>query len=169
MNRYQLKSRECIWLLNYMVSDDQMIGLLKFVDNISDCPRALVISEKTVTEEPFLYRKHRVETNEPEKAFHDIRMDQEETIYVHLIFPSSSRCSEYVSILEENPFDKRNLHDWYGREADRLIEQSQVQFQGDFLYKEIDKALEDKDRERFLSLVLKLQQLTKKSKADHLK
>ncbi|GGH78934.1 uncharacterized protein YpiB (UPF0302 family) [Pullulanibacillus pueri] len=159
LRSYQLKSRECIWLLNYILSDEHLLGLLKFVDNISGCPRAIVVSEKNVPHPAFIYRKQEVETHEPEKAFHDIRMDQEEAIYIHLMFPSSSRSSEYVSILEENPYDRRHLSDRYGEEVKLLIEKSEKQFMMTYLEKKIDESLEKKDKNQFERLVAELQKL----------
>ncbi|GGE38848.1 UPF0302 protein [Pullulanibacillus camelliae] len=159
LRRYQLKSRECIWLLNYVLSDEHLISLLKFVDNTSGCPRAMIISEKNASHTAFVYRKHDVETNEPEKAFHDIRMDQDEIIYVHLVFPSSSLSSEYVSILEENPHDRHFINARYGDEVSRLIEQAESQFMVAFLESEIDKALVTHDKKRFVELAAQLKQI----------
>ena len=159
LRSYQLKSRECIWLLNYILSDEHLMGLLKFVDSINGCPRAMVVSEKSLSEPAFMYKKYDVETNEPEKAFHDIRIDQDEYIYVQLLFPHSSRSSEYVSILEENPFDRRHRNDRYGEAAEKIINESEKQFFTAYLLKKIDRALEMRDREQFEYLVAELNKI----------
>lgn len=153
LRHYQLKNRECVWLLNYILSDNQMINILRFVDTITDCPRAMMISEKNTQDPPFLYRKGTVETSQPEKAFHDIRMDTTELIYVKLIFPDSSRSSEYVSVLEENPYALKQLHVQYGKVAEQLLQESMLNFQKEKLYQSIDQALEKGDKEQFQQLL----------------
>jgi uncharacterized protein YpiB (UPF0302 family) len=159
LRHYQLKNRECVWLLNYILSDNQMINILRFVDTITDCPRAMVISEKNTQEAPFLYRKGAVETNQPEKAFHDIRMDTHEAIYVKLIFPESSRSSEYVSVLEENPYALKQLHVQYGKVAEQLLQESMTNYQKTVVYQSIDKALESGDKAEFQKLLAQWKKL----------
>ncbi|MFC4617796.1 ReoY family proteolytic degradation factor [Camelliibacillus cellulosilyticus] len=159
LRHYQLKSRECVWLLNYILSDDDMIALLRFVDNITQCPRAMIVSEKTMSDCSFLYRKGNVETEQPEKAFHDIRIDADEPIYVRLVFPASSRSSEYVSVLEENPFIENDLDMRYGEESEALLRFSETDFRKKKLHKEIDEALDAGDEERFIKLTAELKRL----------
>ena len=142
LRHYQLKNRECVWLLNYILSDNQMINILRFVDTITDCPRAMMISEKSTQDPSFLYRKGSVETNQPEKAFHDIRLDTTELIFVKLIFPESSRSSEFVSVLEENPFTLKQLHLQYGKVAEEFLQESMINFRKEKLYQGIDKFLQ---------------------------
>jgi len=149
LRHYQLKNRECVWLLNYILSDNQMINILRFVDTITDCPRAMMISEKSTQDPPFLYRKGTVETNQPEKAFHDIRLDTTELIYVKLIFPDSSRSSEYVSVLEDNPYALKQLQIQYSKMAEQFLEESMKNFRRQKIYDCIDKALENRDKAQF--------------------
>ncbi|MGV3488096.1 MAG: ReoY family proteolytic degradation factor [Tuberibacillus sp.] len=159
LRHYQLKNRECVWLLNYILSDNQMVNILRFVDTITDCPRAMVISEKSTQDPPFMYKKGTVETNQPEKAFHDIRLDTTEIIYVKLIFPDSSRSSEYVSVLEDNPYALKQLRIQYSKMAEQLLEESMKNFQKQKIYESIDRALDDKDESRFQELLEKWKKL----------
>ncbi|MBM7645280.1 uncharacterized protein YpiB (UPF0302 family) [Scopulibacillus daqui] len=159
LNHHQLKRRECVWLLNYVISDDHLMSLFKFVDNVSGCPRSMVISEKSVKNISFEYRKHHVKTDDPEKAFHDIRLNQEETIYVQINFSSPYSYPEYVAVLEDNPYHQPDLHDKYGEIADKVITHVETTFKKENIYREINKALDDGDRERFYKLTKQLNDL----------
>ncbi|WP_027723785.1 ReoY family proteolytic degradation factor [Tuberibacillus calidus] len=155
LRHYQLKNRECVWLLNYILSDNQLINILRFVDTITDCPRAMMISEKRSQASPFMYRKGTVETDQPEKAFHDLRLDTVEPIYVKLIFPDSSRSSEYVCVLEDNPYALKQLQQTYHQIADRILHEAMRDFQIQKLYEAIDQALDRRDEVAFYQLVAK--------------
>ena len=44
LNNYQLKQRECVWILNYLMSHDQLMHKVHFVEHAKYCPRGLVMS-----------------------------------------------------------------------------------------------------------------------------
>lgn len=156
ISRYELKAKECIWLLNYILSDDHIISLLRFVQSIEKCPRAMFISERFTDSVPFLYRKERVETSEPEKAFHDIRLYQDDPIYVQLNFEGAAHSAPYLSVLEDHPFAASDLEERYGKEADRVMRLSEQNFLTEKLNEQIDQALKDKDEVRFRALTNQL-------------
>ncbi|TCP31630.1 uncharacterized protein YpiB (UPF0302 family) [Scopulibacillus darangshiensis] len=159
LNRFHLKSRECVWLLNYCISDDHLLSLFRFVDNIHGCTRSMVISEKSVSDKAFEYHKRHVTTDDPEKAFHDIRLNQEEPIFVQVNFSSPYRTPEYVGVLEDNPFCHKTVHDRFGEEADKIILKAEEKYLRETLNKEIDKALDEGDKETFEKLTNKLKML----------
>jgi uncharacterized protein YpiB (UPF0302 family) len=166
IDSYELKQRECLWLLNYILNDDRLLSLLKFVQSVAVCPRAMVIRTKTIPGNPFLYRKETVETDAPEKAFHDVRLDQEEPIYVSLIFPDSAHSVPYLSILEENPYETLQMKERYGGQALRLVSHMEQTFLIERLNKEIDGALKTGDHGRFHELTDQLKEVLENYKGE---
>ncbi|MGM0899893.1 ReoY family proteolytic degradation factor [Mesobacillus maritimus] len=161
LNHYQLKRRECVWILNYLMSHDQLMEKVHFVDNAQFCPRGLVMSTHCIDEVPFRFYKENIMTTDAEKSFHDIRLNREEEIYIQLNFHASNKAPQFAAVLEENPFMPKKLHI---DEKDRLIAEkflvdSLYQFQKEKLTTLIDEALDRQDKEAFVELTEKLKKL----------
>ena len=43
-------------------------------------------------------------TSDAEKSFHDLRLNDKEDMYLQLNFPNIPPITEYLAVLEENPF-----------------------------------------------------------------
>ena len=54
---YQLKRRECVWILNYLLSNDELLKRIRFVEEAHYCPRAMVMSTVDSTGVPFRFTK----------------------------------------------------------------------------------------------------------------
>jgi uncharacterized protein YpiB (UPF0302 family) len=162
LNHYQLKRRECVWILNYLMSHDQLMEKVHFVEQAQYCPRGLVMSTHCVDEVPFRFYKENVMTTDAEKSFHDIRLNREEDIFIQLNFHASYQAPQYAIVLEENPYMPKNLHI---SEKDRLIAErflttSIEKFQKEKLISLIDEALDRHDKEAFNKLTDQLKKLT---------
>lgn len=163
LNHYQLKRRECVWILNYLMSHDQLMEKVHFVDQAQYCPKGLVMSTHCVDEVPFRFYKENVMTTDAEKSFHDIRLNRKEEIFIQLNFHASNKTHQYAAVLEENPFMPKKLHI---NEKDRLIAERFLdtcleKFQRDHLLQKIDEALDNHDQKTFLLLTEKLNRLKK--------
>lgn len=161
LNHYQLKRRECVWILNYLMSHDQLMEKVHFVDQAQYCPRGLIMSTHCVEEPPFKFYKGNVMTTDAEKSFHDIRLNRDEEIFIQLNFRSSRHSYQYVAVLEDNPFVPKHLQE---NEQDRLLaekflEVSLKTFQKEKLLKEIDDALDRQDLDRFYQLTTELNRI----------
>ncbi|WP_243290052.1 ReoY family proteolytic degradation factor [Bacillus sp. FJAT-47783] len=161
LNHYQLKRRECVWILNYLMSHDSLMEKVHFVEYAQYCPRGIIMSTHCVDEVPFRFYKENVMTTDAEKSFHDIRLNKDEDLFIQLNFRLAYNSPEYAAVLEENPFKPRNLHI---NEKDRLIaervlEESIRTFQKEKLLQEIDEALDRHDKEAFEKLTEQLQLL----------
>ncbi|MBU8907260.1 ReoY family proteolytic degradation factor [Desertibacillus haloalkaliphilus] len=162
LNTYQLKRRECAWLLNYLISDNDIMKHVHFVDKAEHCPKALVISSTDVEQIPFCFHKHQHVTMDAEKAFHDIRLNNEEDIYIQLNFPSSQTNPQYVAVLEDNPFLPRNEEATNVDQllAEMVLDKAIVSFKRQRLLEEINKSLDQNDEQLFLSLTTELNKLS---------
>ncbi|WP_335869708.1 ReoY family proteolytic degradation factor [Bacillus sp. 2205SS5-2] len=161
LNHYQLKRRECVWILNYLMSHDQLMEKVHFVDEAQYCPRGLIMSTHCMDEAPFKFYKENVMTTDAEKSFHDIRLNRDEDIYIQLNFRSAQKTYQYAAVLEENPFMPKYMK---VNEKDRLLaEQFLKKVMEDFnrnkLLKEIDLALDNQDEQKFRELSAKLNNL----------
>jgi len=161
LSNFQLKQRECVWILNYLMSHDYLMKKVHFVEQSKYCPRGLVMSTNCVKEVPFHFYKQNVMTTDAEKSFHDIRLNRDEDIYIQLNFKSSFQYPMFVSVLEENPHLPKNLN---SNEKDRVIAEkllsdSLINFQRDRLMRLIDEALDQQDAKRFQELTNQLKTL----------
>lgn len=161
LNHYQLKRRECVWILNYLMSHDQLMEKVHFVDNAERCPRGLIMSTHCVDEVPFRFYKENVMTTDAEKSFHDIRLNRDEDIYIQLNFYASNQAHQYAAVLVENPFMPKKLEI---SEKDKLIAEqflvaSIEKFQKEKLLELIDEALDKGDQQSFQELTSRLKYL----------
>ncbi|MGM9928158.1 MAG: ReoY family proteolytic degradation factor [Bacillus sp. (in: firmicutes)] len=161
LNHYQLKRRECVWILNYLMSHDQLMKQVHFVEDAQYCPRGLVMSTHCVEEVPFKFYKSNVMTTDAEKSFHDIRLNREEEIYISLHFRSAYSSHHYAAVLEKNPFVPTNGSNNERDKivAERVIEQSIQTYQRNKLLEQIDQALDQKDYVAFEQLTTILKEL----------
>lgn len=166
LKNFQLKRRECVWILNYLLSNDQLLENIHFVEEAHYCPRAIVMSSVDSNGVPFRFYKGNIMTSDAEKSFHDLRLFPNESMYIQLNFPNIPPSRQYLAVLEENPYMPKYLHI---SEKDRLIAEellnnSMLVFQEEKLLKEIDEALDQGDKERFYELSNLLQALKETSK-----
>lgn len=163
LNHYQLKRRECVWILNYLMSHDQLMEKVHFVDQAQYCPRGLVMSTHCIDKVPFRFYKENVMTTDAEKSFHDIRLNRDEEIYIQLNFNASNQAHQYVAVLEENPYMPKHLQiNETDREvAEQFLKASIERFQREKLLSQIDEALDKQDRSEFLNLTKQLNSLEK--------
>nr|WP_295971657.1 ReoY family proteolytic degradation factor [uncultured Bacillus sp.] len=161
LNHYQLKRRECVWILNYLMSHDKLMEKVHFVEQAQYCPRGIVMSTHCVDEVPFRFYKANVMTTDAEKSFHDIRLNREEDIYIQLNFHASFKAPQFAAVLEENPYMPKNLQitDKDRQIADQFLTSSIEKFQREKLIRQIDEALDCQDEEAFIRLTNQLKKL----------
>lgn len=161
LKRYDMKRRECVWILNYIVGHDDLLERIHFVEEAHFCPRAMVMSAIDSSGIPFRFYKGNLMTADAEKSFHDLRLNSEEDMYIQLNFPKIPPNPAYLAVLEENPYIPKYLQSNYGdREvAEKLLDVSMKNFQKKMLLQQIDEAIDNRDKERFLQLSDQLNQL----------
>ncbi|KAA0550248.1 YpiB family protein [Bacillus sp. BGMRC 2118] len=161
LNNYQLKRRECVWILNYLMSHDQLMKKVHFVEQAQYCPKGIIMSTHCVDDVPFRFYKENVMTTDAEKSFHDIRLNRDEDIYIQLNFRESYHSSNYVLVLEDNPFMPKHLQisEKDKELAEKFLVESIYSFQREKLMKSIDDALDNHDHDAFLQLTKQLNRL----------
>jgi len=167
LKRYQMKRRECVWILNYLLSHDDLLQKVHFVEEAHYCPRAMVMSVTESNGVPFRFYKGNLMTADAEKSFHDLRLHPNEDMFIQLNFPNVPPSSEYLAVLEENPYMPKYLHI---NDKDRLIAEevlklSMDSFREEHILKQIDEALDANNKERFFELSKLLQGMKEPSKS----
>ncbi|MCZ2259455.1 ReoY family proteolytic degradation factor [Sporosarcina sp. G11-34] len=154
LKRYKMKRRECVWILNYLLSHEHLLQNVHFTDEAHYCPRAMVMSTTESESVPFRFYKGNLMTADAEKSFHDLRLYPKEKMYIQLDFPNHHICSEYASVCEENPFlpNYLKVNDNDREIAEQLLAESMVSTTEKILMKELDEALDTNDKERFILL-----------------
>src|SRR6185437_1527823 len=104
LKRYKLKRRECVWILNYLLSHEHLLQNVHFTDEAHYCPRAMVMSTTGSESIPFRFYRGNIMTADAEKSFHDLRLHPDEAMYIQLNFPKVPPSREYLTVLEENPY-----------------------------------------------------------------
>ncbi|WP_095532803.1 ReoY family proteolytic degradation factor [Domibacillus mangrovi] len=163
LNHYQLKRRESVWILNYLMSHDQLMENVHFVDDAQYCPRGMIMSAHCVDSAPFRFFKDNIMTTDAEKSFHDIRLNKEEDIFIELKFNGAPQSHQYAAVREENPFMPKQIRltEKEKELAEQFLKWSVYEFQRDRLNEKIDEALDRGDKECFLQLTDQLNDLAK--------
>lgn len=161
LNNYQLKRRECVWILNYLISHDQLMAKVHFVEDAEHCPRGIIMSTQCVDDIPFRFYKNSVMTTDAEKSFHDIRLNRDQDIYIELKFKEAHKSYQYAAVLEPNPYmpDTVHISDSDRKLAEMFLKASIKNCHETRLRKEIDKALDEKDEKTFMKLTEKLKMI----------
>ena len=167
LKRYRLKRRECVWILNYLLSNEHLLTNVHFTNDAHHCPRAMIISTTEVDSIPFRFYKGTLMTADAEKSFHDLRLHPDEDMFIQLNFNDSNKCPEYASVAEENPYLPEDLLKKKKDQqiAEKLLEESFTLTTNEMLLKKIDEALDKGDRELFISLTAMLNEMKKDSNA----
>ncbi|MGI2327058.1 ReoY family proteolytic degradation factor [Planococcus sp. YIM B11945] len=170
LQSHKMKRRECIWILNYMLSNEELLEKTHFVEEAHYCPRAMVMSSTESADIPFRFYKGNLMTADAEKSFHDLRLNPEDDLYVQLNFPNRPPSALYLGVLEENPYMPKNagISDQDRLLAEKMLEESMSVFQEEAILLQIDEALDANDREEFfrLSALLQSIQSLKKTESD---
>lgn len=154
LQQHDMVSRESVWLLNYLMSDDEALQRIHFVEQAHHCPRAVIIMPQGPID--FQYYSHGLLVLDAEKAFHDIRLHEQAT-YIELIFPNAMQNPHYVAVLETHTYGPVEAEVDYGIAT--LAEQLAEQYSEQQLLQQLDEALDLGDRERFLQLSKQYEQL----------
>jgi len=161
LNHYRLKKRESVWILNYLVNHNNLLENVHFVRDVKYCPRGIMMTSHCSEEVAFRFYKNHLVTTDAEKSFHEIRLNQNEPLYLQLNFKKSNQHPYYASVLEENPFLP---DDYYITNDDKdltnqLLNHSLYEFKKEKLLLEIDRSLDELDYQKFQTLTKQLNEL----------
>ncbi|SIS37159.1 ReoY family proteolytic degradation factor [Salimicrobium flavidum] len=154
LNNHFLKNWEGRWILNYLLNEEHALTNVKFIQHAEFCPRGLYLSSKSENGSPLMFYKGKISTIDGSKPFHDIRMNNFETMYVELDYESNEQCSMLALVEEENPFLPEDFHSNEREKnlAGEWLDHQLILNQKETLLSNIDKALDTKDEVLFKQL-----------------
>lgn len=113
LNNLQLPRREMTWILNYLISHDGLLEKVHFVEKGAlRTPKGMVICELGKEDERygstfvFIDRGHT--TGDCEKAFHYIRLNRDEDVWIEIVADNLFKNASYISAIEENIYYKED-------------------------------------------------------------
>lgn len=160
VSQHAFKKRHIIWVLNFLAHHDQYLDDIHFVEDVTGCPRRLILSTHEMNTPPLLFCDEEGEFTIAEKIIEKIQQHRGEALYVQVNFPNWKGNVRYLKVLEDNPYIEGLLHqDELSRCADEVIEQVQKEILKKQLVEAIDSALDSKDHELFKELTKRLSEL----------
>ena len=165
LDRYQLKRRESMWILNYLLNHEIVLSKVHFVENAETTPRGMMMSTIGTDSKPFLFYKEGVLFEDPEQAFHEVRLNWHEKIYLELVFDKSWQSHQFLGVLEDNPFHRWNdsIDSELEKEVEHALATLSLNNNIQLMMDQIDVALEANDRKRFIQLSNDLKEIKKKA------
>ncbi len=158
LNKHQLKRRESVWILNYILGKPEMLDKVHFVENAQHCPLGVKMATHSVDDEPFRLFFDERTTTDAEKAFHHIRLNTDKYIYIELLYKGRGSDPNWYGVAEENSFDHRSRVSRaeasfdHSRVANNLLHNMEYYKLLDDINKLIDECLEVGDKESFMDL-----------------
>ncbi|MCL6547746.1 MAG: YpiB family protein [Alicyclobacillus sp.] len=149
---YQLQSKEAEMLIRYMMTRENVLRRVHFVENFRHLPRVVVVSTTCVPVAPFrYYRRNKPVSTDVEQAFLDLYQHPDEDIYVGLYFKDRATSPAYASVLEEiTPLEMEPaVKEMISLQAEWIIDQAVRGFQRQRLMEAVDEALDRRDRAAF--------------------
>ena len=89
ISNHSLKRRESLWILNYLLNHELLLKQIHFVEHVESTPKGMLFSTIKPAQESFLFFKEGTSFDNPEVAFHDMRLHWKEDCFVELDFPNA--------------------------------------------------------------------------------
>lgn len=163
VNNISFSQREVLWILNYLINHEAILNNVHFIEKADKAVRGIKVTAREMEDEPIRLFLSGKEFTDTDQIFHEIRMNWKEALYIECVFEGSWQNSQYLSILEDNPYAR-----WNEQVSEDVIEsindffaQEEKQAKLNLLYSQIDLALEDNNYEAFLELTDELNRLNK--------
>lgn len=156
LSNYRLKKNEGTWLFNYILSDDRLLEKVHFTDDLYNREKTMIISTVCSSATPFLFQKKSRLNYDVEQAFHDIRENPHEDVYINLFFKDRMNCPKYLIVLESRKKIERRQRvsqdSVAGLIAEIVVDKAVRRHRLKELVQEINASLDNKDRELFMKL-----------------
>lgn len=160
LNRYYFKRRESIWILNYLLTTEDLLERTHFVKEVEKCPIGLLISTSDSKETSICLFRENIKILDGDNIFYFIRyLDGE--LFIEVSFPEDEMDSKFLSVLEENPyaidFSKED-----SLLAEKFLNHCLDKQKLNYLHDEINKALDEKNEKKFFKLTKEYNELKEK-------
>lgn len=147
-------------LLDYVACHEDYLTNLSFVDEANVTPNGIVVNlrKEATTQVAITYFEQGEKKGlSPEAIFQKLRLHGKETpFYIELIFDAMP--ASYAAIIETNPYStmSNDISEEWKEEIDAFLDAIVKKTTNAMLRNQIDKALDERDEERFTRLTAKL-------------
>lgn len=150
----KMKRRESVWILNYLYGHKECLENVHFVEDIPTNSRGMVMSTTDTERVPFRFYDDESTSSDAEKAFHSLRLNPQEDMYIQINFDDKFKCQEYLSVLEDIEFgySERDRVIEVSEETESLVRMIAASSNRLSLLSEIDNALDSGDEKLFMKL-----------------
>mgnify|MGYP001241812545 CR=1 FL=1 len=155
LNTQLTEENDVTWFLEDLLVDDQALSRLRFVEKLDQSPKGIIIS--TLPEdEPFIFFKGSVQSDNVYTAYHELQLYDDELFYVQIKFPRLEHNRLYQMLLrEERTAERKNK-----AIATHLLNHLLKTEQEALIREKIDWALDTKNEAMFHHYVKELKDLT---------
>lgn len=158
INHQLSENDDLSWFLDDLLADESMLNRIRFVDKIDSSPKGIIISTLP-GDEPFIFFKGNVQSDNIYTAYHELQLYNDEPLYVKIKFPSAETNRLYQMLLrEEKSYMKRNK-----AIATHLLDYLLEKEKKAQLQEKIDWALDTKNKEMFMFYTTEYKKLMEKS------
>lgn len=154
---HKVEAHDMDWFLKDLMDNEQALEHVHFIDDITDCPKGIIITSHLNEQISFQFFKGNVRTDDVYTAYHEMNLYQEESIFIQINFPFCSQNSLYQAVIEDDVYAKTNIK----FTTEKLLNHTLKQGRREFIMKEINIALDKRDQKQFIyytSLLLDLDQ-----------
>lgn len=163
MSNFLFKNKECLWIMHYLFNHEDSLNNIHFVNQLPIGKKYINMSCVCSNEDAFLFCKDEVYASDAEKAFHEIRLNKDEDLYIKLNFEGDFSSIPYLSILTV-----LQIGESYDTvDIDEILHNALTAKRKNELKKLIDYSLDKKDKNLFLKYRNELRSLElKKDKSN---
>ena len=145
ISHYQIETEEINWFIENLIEDERALFYLNFVQNIKQCPKGIIISILQTEKLFFQFFKGAVQTNDVYTVYHELHLYQDEPMYIQINFPQKDTNILYQAVLEEDAFQTEQ--DQFN--AEKILTYLLSQGKKEYVKREIDNALDQRDLKKF--------------------
>ena len=165
IQNYQLKRRESLWILNYLLNHEILLKNIHLIEEVHTTNRGMGFAVVGNPKDAFMYYKDGQTFEDPEQAFHDLRLNWKEDFYLELFFDQSYQVLSFFGVLEDNPYIQDS--EIFDKDLEEIVEKSleklAVKDRIHYLKKQIDIALIQYDETSFRKFTKELKELEEKN------
>lgn len=161
LRNYELKKQESEWILLYISQHQDVLKNVHFIKGAKNCPRGIEMASTCSKKPAFFFYKQQITTTNPDKAYHDLRLNKEEDLFIELNFEDATDYIKYVEVLEDNPYcsTSQRMQAVHRKQAELVLEHIILNRKKAIVKKDVNHALDNKDDETFFKLTEELIQL----------
>lgn len=164
LDNHRLKCTDARKVIEFIIHRPHMLEGLSFVDKVKESGRTLVISSLQSDEAGFaFYQRHR-KTEDIAQAMNDLMLNPSDPIYMVIHFYGKRLNHRYLQMIapEADAIGLYEQSERHAKAANAIIEKISLEQQRERLKRQIDEALDQKNRALFEQLVAQLEELNRK-------